>query len=130
LAAQRHAPDRVTAAVDDLVRLRPLPGQTGLVAAIGSHLVMAELFDKPDTLGLYWTEALTALASEADRPGERAPGLNRALGFVRRLRHAQRTELDGVGLGRETRYTRARQVGSALEWEGALVHLSTYSLAA
>jgi hypothetical protein len=130
MVERRASSDRVSRALDNLIQLGPLPGQTGVVVAVGSRPVMAEVFDKPATLGLYWTEVLTGLTGEADRPGERPPSLGGALRFVRRLRHAERTELDGVSLGRETRYTMAGQVGSALEWEGAMVHLSTYALAA
>jgi hypothetical protein len=117
-------------AAAELGKLAPLPHQSGLVAAVGSRLVMAELFDKPSTLRAYWAELLAGLIADTDMPAGRPPQIDTALRWVRRLGHAERVALDGVGLGRETRFTRAGQVGAMLEWEGALVHLSTYALAA
>jgi hypothetical protein len=117
-------------AAAQLGELCPLPHQTGVVAAVGSRLVMAELFDKATTLQAYWAELLAGLADDTHIPAGRPPHIDTALRWVRRLGHADRLALDGVGLGRETRFTRAGQVGSMLEWKGALVHLTTYAVAA
>jgi hypothetical protein len=130
MAAHRDTASGLEEAVAELVELGPLPGQSGVATAVGSRLVWAEVFDKPATLAAYWAELLGGLASEVEVTSGRPPRLDSALGFVRRLRHAQRVVVDGVGLGRETRFHRAGQAGSVLEWEGALVHLSTYALAA
>jgi hypothetical protein len=101
-----------------------------VVAAVGSRLVMAELFDKASTLQVYWAELLAGLAADTDVPAGRPLQIDTALRWVRRLGHADKLALDGVGLGSETRLTRAGQIGSMLQWKGALVHLTTYALAA
>lgn len=116
--------------VADLAEMGPLPQQAGVVAAVGSRLVMAEVFDKSSTLRAYWAELLAGLCADTDIPAGRPPQIDTALRFVRRLRHADRVALAGVGLGSETRFTRAEQVGSMLEWDGTLVHLTTYALVA
>jgi hypothetical protein len=92
---------------------------------------MAELFDRPDTLGTHWSGVVTSLGFESPRAGGgRAPAVDDALRFVRRLRHAEAFRAKGVGLGVEHRFTRPDQVGSALEWGDSLLHVSTYALAA
>jgi hypothetical protein len=128
--ADREGAGRADRAVAELVALGPLPDQTGVVAAVGSRVVLAEVFDRPSSLAVYWPELLAGLSVEGEMPHGRPPRLEVALSFVRRLRHADRLVVDGVGLGRETRFSRRGQVASALEWEGALVHLSSYALAA
>jgi hypothetical protein len=68
-------------------------------------------------LAVYWPELLAGLSVEGELPDGRPPRLEVALSFVRRLRHADRLLVDGVGLGRETRFSRRDQVASELEWE-------------
>jgi len=59
-------------------------------------------------LAVYWPELLAGLSVVGELPDGRPPRLEVALMFVRRLRHADRLVVDGVGLGRETRFTEAR----------------------
>lgn len=121
---------RAERAAAELAGLGPLPGQTGVVVAVGRTLVTADVFDRPSTLRAYWGDMMRGLAVESDHGGERPPRSDMALGFVRQIRHGDRTTTDGVGLGRESRLTIPGQIGATLEWDGALVHMSTYALAA
>lgn len=132
MARRTEGADPVHEAAAALADLGPLPGQTGVVAAVGSRLVTAQVFDKASTLAAYWAELVASLAADVDGDGlpGRPPRIDAALRFVRGIRHGRPVVVDGVGLGRETRLVRSRQVGSALEWNGALVHLGTYALVA
>jgi len=125
--AYAHAvaePDDTAPAIEALVRLGPLPGQAGVVVAAGGRCLTADLFDRPETLAVYWGEILRShLLDCPDRIAAR-PSLGTALRFVRRLKNAEQTESQGVGLGRERHYRDKRVVAQGLEHDDALVHLS------
>ncbi len=116
--------DDTARAIEELARLGPLPGQAGVVVAAGGRCLTADLFDRPETLAVYWGEIVRS--HMLDRPDGKAPrpSLGTALRFVRRLQHAEQTETDGVGLGREHHYRDKRVIAQGLEHDGALVHLS------
>jgi hypothetical protein len=124
IAARGAARDPIAAAVADLAGRGPLPGQTGVVVAAGGRCLAADLFDVPGTLAEYWRQIVTSHAFDLPSDGGEVPSIDRALRFVRRVRHARRTNARGVGLGTEHHYESDRIVANALQWDGSLVHLS------
>lgn len=81
-----------------VARLRPLPGQTGVLIGIGGHPLLLEDFDHPRTLAEQYDALLRAAALDAvGRPAEPTPG-RRARRMVERLSCTRPTgprDLDG-----------------------------------
>ena len=122
--------DHLAEAVDELVRLGPLPGQCGVVIAHGARIVSAEVFASSELLAANWSALVRAALLDAPEHVTGRPSLERALRFVHRLTRARAVEADGVGLGREVHLRSPRIVGQVLILDGAVVHASAFALAA
>ncbi len=127
-APSEHIDARLTTvdnAVAILRHLRPLPGQTGVVIAIGGRIINAELFDRTETLDTYWDEVLAAIAFDVPSSidGSR-PSISRALRFVRQVLKAGGESNDGIGVGTEFRFNSSRVAAQGLTFENQLVCLS------
>lgn len=114
-------------AVNELIRLGPLPGQHGMVVASGGRILSADVFDKPETLAAYWSALLSSHRFDLPEGLVRRPTTGSALRFVRRLARHSGAGVPGVGLGVEHRITTDKAVGTGLVWDDHLVHLSAYA---
>jgi hypothetical protein len=119
---------------DDLDRLvaefpAPEPRQCGVIAFVAGHPVVADIFDKPETLRALWPRLIGGYALDALGHRTRTPDIFAARGFLAELTSGEReTSLhDGVGLGQDLALTSEHVVSHALAWENALVHLAVFS---
>lgn len=114
------------AAVEELVRLGPLPGQCGFVVTHGPRIVGAEIFGAPELLRPHWPALVRSyLLEEPTATGWPSPG--RVLRALRGISRAKSTGSAGLGLGRERHYTSEKGAGQALTLEGSAVHISVLS---
>ena len=114
------------AAVEELVRLGPLPGQCGFVVTHGPRIVGAEIFGAPELLKPHWAALVRSyLLEEPTAAGWPSP--DRVLRALRGISRAKSTGSAGLGLGRERHYTSEKGAGQALTLEGAAVHISVLS---
>jgi hypothetical protein len=123
--------EEVTPRIENMVAaLTVEPGQTGAAYGVGGRVVGLDLFDRPKTLerylpGLVAGYALDALDLE---PGTTPSEAVEA--FLAELAGADLTELAGVGLGTELRFTARDLAGIGLAVDGHLVHLAAFAGAA
>lgn len=114
------------AAVEELVRLGPLPGQCGFVVAHGPRIVGAEIFGAPELLKPHWAALVRSYLLE--EPTARGwPSPERVLRALRGISRAESKRSAGLGLGQERHYTSEKGAGQALTLEGAAVHISVLS---
>jgi hypothetical protein len=109
--------------------LRPVAGQAGVVVAVGRRIRVLELFDRVETLGDYWDALMAgyALDAAADKVRTHRPGADDVLAFLDRVREATVIEAEPAGMGRELHLRSPNVHGSALTWEGGLVHLCAFA---
>ena len=112
------------AIIDGLV---PLPGQRGVIVAIGGQVRGLDLFDKPSTLAAYWDSLVAGAAIDALHAPSRAPSLDDAEQFAVCVLAAPDSPAPAVGLGREHLLAGAGVTGHTLEWGGGIVHLAAFS---
>jgi hypothetical protein len=123
--------DAYDARAQDLDRIlgdlvEPDPLQTGVIACVGGVPVALDAFDKPETLGSLWSRLVSGYALDAlgCRP---APARDEAItAFIEDAAGAHITTHEGVGLGTDAVITSRPIVGSALMWEGGVVHLALF----
>ncbi|MGH9009248.1 MAG: ARPP-1 family domain-containing protein [Acidimicrobiia bacterium] len=147
LLAFRLAHHSPTAALEDVAEaaaprvaalvagLRPLEGQRGVLVVTAAGVVALDLFDKASTLAAYWDGLLAGYALDAV-DGQAAPGSTfeeaDARAFLDRIlaTPATKTDADAVALGTEIHFGDDDVTGGALVWEGAVVHLAAFGVAA
>ena len=111
---------------------RPLDGQRGVAVAIDGVVRAVDVFDRPETLALYWDSLLAGYALDAVVDGrERAARTSDADvdAFLARLEAADVSVTPGVGLGDELHVRGDDVVATGLRWDGTLVHLAAFALA-
>jgi hypothetical protein len=114
--------DEITAAFGS-----PRPGQLGTIVCIGGRPVAADVFDRPETLTGLWPRLSRGYAVDAlgAPTGEVSPAdLER---FLARVRDAEATSHEAVGLGADVVLTAEGFVATALVWDEAVVHLAMFS---
>jgi len=98
----------------------------GVVVAVNDKIQLADVFDKPDTLGKLWGKLIRGYAVGAlDRRGEKAakkkPAPESAREFLRRASEAKTERYDAPGVGEDVRIEGDRIEGAAL------VHQRSYA---
>lgn len=118
---QRHSLDTVLRSFAS-----PEPGQTGVIACIGGEPVVMDAFDRPETLEKMWSRLISgyALDSIGVPATEPAPGVVEE--FVAQARLGEFSGHQGIGLGNDVLVTSRSVVGSALTWEGGIVHIGLF----
>ena len=105
---------------------RPRPGQTGVLACIGGEPIVLDAFDRPDTLSKMWKRLISGYAMDAlTAPTEKLPA-GVAEEFMAQARAGDFSIHDPVGVGSDVVVTSPAVVGTALAWEGGVVHLSLF----
>lgn len=120
--------DRSGPEVQRLVRrIRPLPGQAGVVVAIAGQPVMLEVFDDAATLREQFDSIIAAAGLDALGQPEVATPSRRARRMVERLERMQLRPTEHMAQGVRTESWSQDLHVSALEWRGRNVHLrATY----
>jgi hypothetical protein len=107
-------------------------GQTGALVAIAGRLAVLDHVSRPDAFAalhgpLVQGYALDALEAATDGAPPAAPSLDRARAFVDELAATRVTRHDGIGLGRDARFTRAGVSGAGLVAGDELVQLTAFA---
>ncbi|WP_165247448.1 ARPP-1 family domain-containing protein [Paludisphaera soli] len=86
-------------------RLRYVEGATGVAVAVGSHVVAADLFDRPETCRKVWDRLLSGVVMDALEagPSAKAAEAGDVEGLFTRLRDAAWDAAPAVGQGSEYR---------------------------
>ncbi len=114
------------AAVDDLIKLGPLPEQNGIVVTQGTRVKAIELFGSRDLLAHYWSTLVRShMLESADDPGPHSA--ERALWAIRRFGSMDQKSCPGIGMGTELRMIDHVMVGQALMLEETVVHASMFT---
>lgn len=108
---------------------RPLDGQRGVAVAIDGVVRAVDVFDRPETLAVYWESLVAGYALDAVIDGGRRTTHADVGGFLDRLAAADVTVTPGVGLGEELHVRGDDVVATGLRWDGTLVHLAAFALA-
>lgn len=120
VAAGRHH-------ISDLLALRPLPEQAGVLVTRGRTVLGIDVFATPELLAAYWPSILSSYAVDAGGPpsGHR-PSATVALRSLRHLACAPVRRSRGVGLGSDLAIDTRHLVGVGLEHDDRLIHLSAF----
>lgn len=104
----------------------PSDGPVGVVALFEGRAECADLFDRPETLRVYWNRLLRSYALEAlDRkPGK--PSVDSAARLLRRPGKASLTPFASIGIGTDVRIMGNGVVGAALVHGQSAVHTSLF----
>lgn len=104
----------------------PEPSQTGVIACVGGRPIALDLFDRPETLQKLWQRLIAGYAMDAITHDVVTPEEQDVKGFIADATTAEATEHEGIGLGTDVVITGDNTVGSALTWEGGVVHLAVF----
>ena len=117
------------AAIEEIVNLGPLPGQSGIVVSHGSRVIAADVFANQTMLASAWESLVTSYYWE-QVPATGRPSATRALRFLHAFAGADALEVPGTGVGTELHVTHRKVSGQVLVDEGSLVYASCFALAA
>lgn len=102
-------------------------GAVGMAVALGGRIVGADLFDQPDTAARLWHKLVRSYAMDALDAEMCAPvARERAERLLKRLTGARVESFPSIGLGHDLRLEGDGAVGSALVFEGIVVHLGIF----
>ena len=123
-AARRGDLDRVIQAFTELE-----PRQTGVIAFVAGHPVVADIFDKHETLRALWSRLISGYALDAIGHRTRTPDAFSARGFLAELANGgcEVSIHDGVGIGEDLAMTNEHVVSHGLAWQNSIVHLAVFS---
>lgn len=102
--------------------LRPLPGQCGVLIALGGQPYVAEVFESPLVLARQLRAILEAAALDADQAQQLATPGRRARRFIGRFESVALRPLRSAGVGEETAGRSEHVDASTLRWKGHDVH--------
>ncbi len=103
-------------------------GQIGALAAIGGKLTVLDHVSRPDVFAVLHGPLVQGYALDALGVGdETASMLDHADAFLEHLMTARLTEHDGIGLGRDVRFTAPGVGGAGLVAGDELVQLSAFA---
>jgi hypothetical protein len=119
---QLHMEQQVT---DQLDKLTAMPGQIGVLCAVGDRVVGLDLFDKPTTLERYLRGIVTGHVLDADANSPATDPVDTVQRFLTEVDGSGRDTGSGVGLGEEV-LLRGDVIGIGLAYDECLVHLAAY----
>jgi hypothetical protein len=104
----------------------PSDGPVGVVALFEGRAECADLFDRPETLRVYWNRLVRSYALEAldRRPGK--PSVDSAARLLRRPGGASFRPFASIGIGTDVRIMGNGVVGAALVHGQSVVHTSLF----
>ena len=118
----RDADDRIG---DELARITPRSGQTGVICLLGDQVVGMDLFDRPETLQHYLPGIVAGHALDAVDGTVAVDPVRAIAEFLARVDAADQEGGAGVGLGEEIVF-RGGVSGVGLTYGGALVHVAAF----
>jgi len=110
---------------DDLDRVKPLPGQIGVVCSVDGRIVCLDLFDRVTTLESYLRGILAGHALDAHSSIPGSNPIEAIERFLAQVDGAGRNTAKGVGLGQEVLLD-GEIAGVGLSYERHLVHLAAF----
>jgi hypothetical protein len=105
----------------------PEADQTGVAASLAGQILAVDAFDRPETLAKLWRRLITGYAADALGRPDAAPEPGAVERFLAQAGTGEITSHKGVGLGMDVFLTSEASVGSALAWEGSVVHLALFA---
>ena len=103
-------------------------GQTGTIAAIGGHMTVLDHVSRPEGFAALHGPLVQGYALDAlEARGDAAASRGDACAFVEVVQGARLSEHDGIGLGRDARFSEARVGGAALVTGSELVQVSAFA---
>jgi hypothetical protein len=108
-------------------KIRTVPGQIGVICAIGEQVVGLDLFDKPSTLERYLRSIVAGHALDAPPLPSGADPIRAIEHFLAQIDGTRRDTGRGVGLGEEV-LLRGEVAGIGLVYESSLVHLAAFPI--
>jgi hypothetical protein len=119
---QQQIEDRLAERLD---RIRPEPGQVGVVCAVGDEVVGLDLFDRSSTLGQYLRGIIAGHALDAPDDTRSGVTVASAERFLEQVATAGVDSGHGVGLGEEA-LLQGGIAGVGLSYDERLVHLAAF----
>ena len=110
---------------DELARITPRSGQTGVICLLGDQVVGMDLFDRPETLQRYLRGIVAGHALDAVDVAAGVDPIRAVVEFLARVDAADQEGGAGVGLGEEIVF-RGGVSGVGLTYRGALVHVAAF----
>jgi len=130
-----------TGALNDLYRHRAvslaeyqrafpyMDGAVGLAVALNGRMVGADLFDQPATAAKLWDKLVRSYAVDADMAQRHEPvARERAERLLKRVVAARWEQFPSIGLGTDLRLSGDGAIGSALLYEGTVVHMAIFRI--
>jgi hypothetical protein len=111
----------------ELEKIRTVPGQIGVICAIGEQVVGLDLFDKPSTLERYLRGIIAGHALDAPARPSKADPIRAIEHFLAQIDGSGRDSGRGVGLGEEI-LLRGEVAGIGLIYESSLVHFAAFPI--
>jgi len=104
-------------------------GSVGMIVALNGRMVGADLFDQPGTAARLWTKLVRSYAMDAIPDSQNRPvARERAEKLLRRVAGARAETYPSIGLGHDVRLEGNGATGSALVYEGIVVHLAVFRI--
>jgi hypothetical protein len=119
---QEELEDRLA---EEFEKIRMVPGQIGVICAIGAQVVGLDLFDKPSTLERYLRGIVAGHALDAPSRPSNADPIRAIEHFLAQIDGTVHETGRGVGLGEEV-LLRGEVAGIGLVYEHSLVHLAAF----
>ena len=118
--------------VDYTEHIKPIPGQTGMLAFINGKPIGFDLLSRPKAYAdihskLAASYALDALAQRTNRPQDISAEV-RPEDILNQVKHCTTEQFASVGLGIDTRIDNNTLVGSALVFNQMLIHLALFEI--
>ena len=110
---------------DELARITPRNGQTGVIFLLGDEVVGMDLFDRPETLQQYLRGIVAGHALDAVDATAAVDPARAIAEFLARVDAADREGGAAVGLGEEIVF-RGGVSGVGLTYGGTLVHVAAF----
>lgn len=104
----------------------PSDSPIGVVALIDGHAECVDLFDRPETLRVYWNRLVRSYALEVLDRTPCEPSIESAARLLEGPRGAVLTPFESVGMGTDVRITGNGVVGAALVLGAAVLHTALF----
>jgi hypothetical protein len=109
----------------ELEKIRTVPGQIGVICAVGERVVGLDLFDKPSTLEHYLRGIVAGHALDAPARHSNTDPIRAIEYFLAQIDGSGRETGRGVGLGEEV-LLQGEVAGIGLIYERSLVHFAAF----
>lgn len=123
-----HAERRVQHEPPDAADLRPLPGQAGVLIAVGGRPVLLELFGDEELLAAAWPRIIQAAARDAASRPSRGTSGQAARDFISAVGDLEPVDADSGGMGRRLTARSSRFDLRGIRDADRILHMSVLAL--